>query len=67
MLDGQRIDLVRNAADTAWVARRDGAQLEVRDRGDGIMFMYDGEGRTYIFSSQGGAAGIASLGEDCSF
>ena len=62
MLDGQRIDLVRNAADTAWVARRNGAQLEVRDRGDGIMFMYDGEGRTYTFSSQGGAAGTRLLG-----
>jgi hypothetical protein len=62
MLDGQRIDLVRNAADTAWVARRDGAQLEVRDRGDGIMFMYDGDGRTYTFSSQGGAAGIRLVG-----
>ncbi len=33
MLDGQRIDLVHNAAATAWVARVNGAQLEVRDLG----------------------------------
>ena len=62
MLDGQRIDLVRNAADTAWVARRDSAQLEVRDRGDGIMFMYDGEGRTYTFSAKGPGAGTRLVG-----
>lgn len=64
MLDGQRIDLVRNAADTAWVARRNDAQLEVRDRGDGIMFMYDGEGRTYTFSAQGPGAGTRLVGEN---
>jgi hypothetical protein len=51
MLDGQRIDLVRNAADTAWVARRDGAQLEVRDLRNGKMMAFDGEGRKYVFSS----------------
>jgi hypothetical protein len=31
MLDGQRIDLVRNAAATAWEARLNGVQLEVRE------------------------------------
>jgi hypothetical protein len=62
MLDGQRIDLVRNAADTVWVARRNGAQLEVRDRGNGSMVMYDGEGRTYTFSAQGPKAGARLVG-----
>lgn len=51
-LDGARVDLVRNAANTAWVARRGGSQVEVRAGADGIMLMYDGEGRTYSFSSQ---------------
>jgi hypothetical protein len=53
MLDGQRIDLVRNKEATAWVARTDGPQIEVRDLGGGSMVMYDGEGRAYSFSSQG--------------
>ena len=57
MLDDQRIDLVRNAAATAWVARLNGPQLEVRDLGGGVMVMYDGEGRTYHFSAEGAAAG----------
>jgi hypothetical protein len=55
-LDGERKDLVLNAAGTAWLARRNDAQLEVRTHGDGVMVMYDGEGRTYSFSSEGGAA-----------
>ena len=63
VLEGQRIDLLRTSTTAStWSARRNGAQLEVRDRGDGIMFMYDGEGRTYTFSSQGGAAGTRLLG-----
>ena len=63
VLEGQRIDLLRTSTTAnTWLARRNGAQLEVRDRGDGIMFMYDGEGRTYTFSSQGGAAGTRLLG-----
>ena len=62
VLDGQRIDLVRSTTANTWLARRNGAQLEVRDRGDGVMSMYDGEGRTYMFSSQGGAAGTRLVG-----
>ena len=63
VLEGQRIDLLRSSTTAStWLARRNGAQLEVRDRGDGIMFMYDGEGRTYTFSSQGGAAGTRLVG-----
>jgi len=57
MVGGQRFVLVRNAANTAWLAQRNGAQLEVRDLGDGKMVMYDGEGRTYGFSAQGASAG----------
>ena len=51
VLDGGGVDLVRNAEDTAWVARRDEAQLEVRDVGGGVLEMYDGYGRRYSFSS----------------
>ena len=44
-------DLVRNADDTGWVARRNDAQLEVRDVGGGVLEMYDGNGLRYSFSS----------------
>ncbi len=56
-LDGSRTDLVRNAANTAWLARRNGAQLEVRDVGGGLLEIYDGNGFKYSFSAQGGSAG----------
>ena len=61
MLGGQSIALVRNAADTAWVARRADQQLEVRAV-SGNMILYDGEGRTYIFSPQGAGAGTLLVG-----
>jgi RHS repeat-associated protein len=57
VLDGKRYTLVRNAADTAWLAALDAVQLEVRDMGNGTMVMYDGEGRTYSFSSKGATSG----------
>lgn len=56
-LMGERIDLVRNAANTAWVGRYGSEQLEVRDLSDGSMVAYDGNGLTYFFSAQGGCAG----------
>lgn len=49
VLDGQRIDLVRTA--TAWAARRDAADLEVRNQPDGSWVMFDGQGRTYTFTN----------------
>jgi RHS repeat-associated protein len=64
VLGGERVDLVRNAADTAWLGRRGGTQLEVRTVDDATMVMYDGEGRTYIFSSQGRSAGSRLVGWD---
>jgi RHS repeat-associated protein len=57
MLDGNRTELVRGVSANVWVAQRNGAQLEVRDLGNGAMTMYDGEGRTYHFSAEGPAAG----------
>jgi RHS repeat-associated protein len=56
MLDGQRMDLVPKAA--VWVARRGGAQLEVRAESDGTMTMYDGAGRTYRFNATDPRTGI---------
>jgi RHS repeat-associated protein len=56
-LGGQRTDLVPNESGTAWVARRNDPQLEVREDGPGSMLMYDGAGRTYHFSSDGGPTG----------
>lgn len=61
MLNGQSFVLVRNAGDTAWVAQRGNAQLEVRADRD-VLVMYDGEGRTYTFSPQGGSAGSRLVG-----
>lgn len=63
-LGGERVDLVRNAADTAWLGRRGSTQLEVRTNGDANMVIYDGEGRTYFFSSQGRSAGSRLAGGD---
>ena len=64
MLGGERVDLVRNAADTAWLGRRGNTQLEVRTNGAGKMVMYDGEGQTYFFSAQGRSAGSRLAGGD---
>ena len=52
-LGGDRTELVRNAADTAWVGLRNNTMIEVRADGDTGMMMFDGEGRTYRFSSVG--------------
>ena len=54
-LDG--MDLVRNAENTAWVARRNDAQLEVRDGVAGTLEMVDGHGLKYVFSSTPDGAG----------
>lgn len=59
---GERIDLIRNAANTAWVGRRGNAQIELRSAGDGLLVAYDGEGRTYNFSSKGATAGSRLAG-----
>jgi RHS repeat-associated protein len=56
MMGGESIELVRNAADTAWVALRGNTQMEVRTSGGGTLVMYDGEGRTYNFSAQGASS-----------
>ncbi|MEP7043276.1 MAG: RHS repeat-associated core domain-containing protein [Dokdonella sp.] len=57
VLDGQSTLLVRNAANTAWVPQRNGAQLELRDQGGGTFVLYDGSGLTYTFTAEGGSAG----------
>lgn len=57
VISGDRTDLVRNSAGTAWVGQRGYAQIEVRDTGDGSMVMYDGDGRTYFFNAQGASSG----------
>ena len=54
-LDG--MDLVRNAENTAWVARRNNAQLEVRDGVAGTLEMVDGKGLRYSFSSDPAGTG----------
>jgi len=56
-LGGEQIELVRNAADNAWVAARGNTMLEVRTDGATGMVLYDGEGRTYRFSSVGASSG----------
>lgn len=57
MLLGEPIELVRNAADNRWVGRYHSEQLQVLDRGNGIMAAYDGNGLAYIFNAQGGCPG----------
>jgi RHS repeat-associated protein len=60
-LDGTSVELVRNAANTAWTGIRGGSTIEVRSGSDGILLAYDGEGRTYTFSSRGATAGSRLL------
>jgi RHS repeat-associated protein len=57
MLNGRGLSLVRNTDNTAWLASSNATQLEVRDLGGGMMVMYDGEGRTYSFSTKGATSG----------
>ena len=51
------MDLVRNVENTAWVARRNDAQLEVRDGVGGVLEMVDGNGLRYSFSSDPAGTG----------
>jgi hypothetical protein len=60
VLQGQGIDLVPTA--TAWVARHDAPEIEVRSAADGTMVMYDGAGRTYHFSAENPAGGLLAAG-----
>src|SRR4051812_38841410 len=39
---GERIDLVRNSADTAWIAQHGHPQLEIRQTSSEILTVYDG-------------------------
>jgi hypothetical protein len=63
VLEGRRMILVRTAS--GWVAQRDAPDLRIREQGDGTWVMYDGQGRTYLFTvvqqvgSQGLGAGPA--------
>ena len=62
MLGGSRTDLLFNDANQTFVARRNGAQLEVRDVGGGVLEMVDGHNLKYVFSSQGGSVGVLDNG-----
>jgi hypothetical protein len=59
VLEGRRFDLVRRA--TEWVARRDAPDLRVRQQGDGTWVMYDGQGRTYLFTATSAALAGAGM------
>jgi hypothetical protein len=48
VLEGRRMILVRTAS--GWVAQRDAPDLLIREQGDGTWVMYDGQGRTYLFT-----------------
>jgi hypothetical protein len=61
-LNGSGTDLIRNGADTAWLARRDNPQLEVRDVGGGVLEMVDGTGLRYSFSSDGHSSDGSDVG-----
>ncbi|MDC8016241.1 RHS repeat domain-containing protein [Tahibacter soli] len=49
---GERIDLVRNATDTLWIAASDHPQLEVREVNAQTLVAYDGDGRSYTFDNR---------------
>jgi hypothetical protein len=59
VIEGQSHQMMRKGdqrTSTVWVPIHDGPQLELRDL-NGLMVLYDGEGRKYSFSPEGGAAG----------
>lgn len=53
VLEGRRVDLVH--AGTAWVARQDAPEIEVRQQPDGSWQLFDGQGRTYRFTAPSSA------------
>src|SRR5207302_1396185 len=60
VLDGKPSLMMRKGnqqTSTVWVPIHDGPQIELRDGGNGSMTMYDGEGRSYVFSADGPVAG----------
>ena len=57
VLGGQTHELVRAAS--GWVARRDAPDIAVRENADGTWTMYDGQGRTYTFTTVSSALGGA--------
>src|SRR5689334_8414832 len=59
VLGGQAQDLVRNAS--GWVARRDAPDIAVREQSDGTWVMFDGQGRTYTFTTVSSALTGANL------
>jgi RHS repeat-associated protein len=58
VFEGQPTELVRNAADTAWVGQHGDMQLEVRTTNNAQMVMFDGEGRKFFFSDHGAIAPV---------
>src|SRR5262249_1865913 len=44
-----------------WIARRDAPDIAVRERSDGTWLMFDGQGRTYTFTTVASALSGANL------
>jgi RHS repeat-associated protein len=59
VLEGRRMILVQTAS--GWVAQRDAPDLLIREQGDGTWVMYDGQGRTYLFTAADPALAGADL------
>jgi transposase-like protein len=60
VLDGRRLELVSTT--TAWIARRNAPDLQVREQGDGTWVVFDGQGRTYLFTVASPAIPAAQQG-----
>lgn len=61
VLAGRSMLLMRKgdqSSSTVWVPMRDAPQIEVHDEGNGVMHMYDGDGRTYTFINNGPAGPV---------
>jgi hypothetical protein len=59
VLGGQSHELVRTAS--GWGARRDAPEMDVREQLDGTWVMYDGQGRTYTFTTVSSSLAGANL------
>src|SRR5262249_44628336 len=58
-LGGESLELVKTAS--GWVARRDAPDIAVREQADGTWLMFDGQGRTYTFTTVSSALNGANL------
>jgi hypothetical protein len=54
VLDGRHLDLLPTSSPSLWVARSNGPDIQAQPQSDGSWLVFDGQGRTYKFTSPAG-------------